>query len=523
MERLEDRQMMSAVPMAYGSPELMPMDGNLAAVSQSSFSADGAIISGDSPVAPVPSFSSRPGAPATIYLDFDSHFQDVAAVTGGANLFSPAFAVDDNDFNWDFEAQAIRHVWARVAEDYAPFNVNVTTVDPGDFSHGSQNLRVVITGEDFRSGENAGGLGRINAFTRVGDPNVVYVFSISKGAEADPAGLRSLVTIANLVSHEAAHAFGLEHQRDAGDSLKAPIMNNANSADRGVWWKGTNEKGVAQDDMAVIGRTENGFGFRPDESNSTFATAKQLEVGGSGFVGHGVIGKTDDVDVFHFDTEGGRVDVSVEIARVDTIKIGNLDVVVEVFDDRGRLLGRDAPSGSVEAAISLPSLSAGRYFVRVGSQGGVGDVGQFKVVVEEFTPPRIVKSELVHFDSNLSGVFITFNKVIDSATFTAADVRSTYASVRSVTVDPSDPRRFLTTVAPQASLWTLSIGPDIRDLKGNKMDQNRDGIQAGAGDSLQLVFTTSTLPQLEPAPTTPSRRSILTPRTVDAAMDGFSR
>ena len=39
----------------------------------------------------------------------------------------------------------IRKVWETVAEDYAPFNVNVTTVEPPSFADGVA-VRVVIAG-----------------------------------------------------------------------------------------------------------------------------------------------------------------------------------------------------------------------------------------------------------------------------------------------------------------------------------------------------------------------------------------
>jgi hypothetical protein len=83
------------------------------------------------------------------------------------------------------EQEAIRSIWT-TAEDYAPFNVNVTTKDPGDISADSRNLRVVIGGTDFRD-RNDGGTSLFNSFTDPGYPNTVYVFYISK----DPTEFRS--------------------------------------------------------------------------------------------------------------------------------------------------------------------------------------------------------------------------------------------------------------------------------------------------------------------------------------------
>src|SRR5262249_26472584 len=119
---------------------------------------------------------------------------------GYKDVTTPAFDLDGDQTTFsDTELSAIREIWARVAEDYAPFNLDVTTVDPGDFSDG-RGLRVAIGGSasDWL-GVPAGGISWIDSFTD-GDENTVYVFS-------DGASLRY---IADSCSHEAGHAFGLE-------------------------------------------------------------------------------------------------------------------------------------------------------------------------------------------------------------------------------------------------------------------------------------------------------------------------
>lgn len=534
-ESLERREMMSVTPLFYASA-VQPMRSEQVTVA----TFPDVSTTGDSFSVPVPAFSSRPGAPATIYLDFDGHFQDVPAVGNQPNVFSPAFAVDDNGANWDFEASSIKEIWARVAEDYAPFNVNVTTVDPGDFSHGSKNLRVVITGEDFRSDSDAGGVAHLNSFTKADKPNVAYVFTKSKGfePETDPAGFRTIKAIANLVSHEAGHAFGVDHQSlykdgklieeyNPGDDKKAPIMGNANSSERGIWWVGKTDDGVMQDDMAVIGRADNGFGFRPDENNISFAEPEQLQYLNGELVGHGIINRANDVDVFRFDTFGGKIEVFVEPARVvpgdiNSPMIGNLDAVIELFDNKGNLLARGDDPNSITAAITVNGLPASNYFIKVRSQAlNVGDVGQFRLSVTEADPPRVVSTSLTTVGSNL-GVWIQFNKPIKADSFTTADVGASGVSVLSVTPDANDPRRFLVTVtATSAPYWTLSIGPNIHDQKfGNqKMDQNRDGTQGGTADVFRATFINPNLPTLELATTTtsPTKKTNLTPKLVDAA------
>ncbi len=79
---------------------------------------------------------SLSGADHTIYLDFDGHETSGtiwnSSFNAGATITTPAynFSGDASSFS-DSELTRIQRIWARVAEDFAPFNVNVTTQDPG--------------------------------------------------------------------------------------------------------------------------------------------------------------------------------------------------------------------------------------------------------------------------------------------------------------------------------------------------------------------------------------------------------
>ena len=63
------------------------------------------------------------------------------------------------------ELAAIKEVWQRMAEDFAPFNINVTTVDPGYFANGRA-LRVAIGGSGLDwYHQSIGGVSFLNSFT----------------------------------------------------------------------------------------------------------------------------------------------------------------------------------------------------------------------------------------------------------------------------------------------------------------------------------------------------------------------
>src|SRR5438874_11186297 len=61
----------------------------------------------------VPQLSSRPGAAATIYLDFDGHVQ--ASWGSFSNINSPAYDRDNNPTSFSAaELTSINEIWSRV-------------------------------------------------------------------------------------------------------------------------------------------------------------------------------------------------------------------------------------------------------------------------------------------------------------------------------------------------------------------------------------------------------------------------
>src|SRR5258705_11178588 len=65
----------------------------------------------------VPQLSSRPGAAATIYLDFDGHTQ--ASWGSFSNIISPAYSRDSDLTTFSAsDLTGINDIWTRVAEDF---------------------------------------------------------------------------------------------------------------------------------------------------------------------------------------------------------------------------------------------------------------------------------------------------------------------------------------------------------------------------------------------------------------------
>ncbi len=333
------------------------------------------VLSVSNPALAVPVLSSNPLASAKLYLDFDGNFE--ANWSGRQNISSPAFSLDaDRTTFSDWERQTIREVWATVAEDFASFNVDVTTVEPTDFSNGHAE-RVVIGGaaSDWLGG-GEGGVSTNGGFTN-SEANVAYVFSEQYTPSRD-VGIR----IGDAVSHEAGHAFGLTHQSQydtSGNfvSCYRPRVNGVNpimgggdySRNRVTWANGASTSAtMMQDDLSVLARV---LGDRTDDFGSTAATLALTN--GRGSV-TGLIGQTNDADAYRVHSDGGNAVVTVSSDSVSA----NLVATVEMRSLSGDLLARSSgdESGSASLQVQLP---AGDYLIVVASSGEYGAVGQYKV------------------------------------------------------------------------------------------------------------------------------------------------
>lgn len=359
-----------------------------------------------SAIAPADAFvlHSRPGASRTIYLDFTGRTMSGNAWTlnynAGANIVAPAFDTDGNPGVFgDGERSLIIEVWQRVAEDYAPFDVDVTTelASEGLLTRSSTTdtvfgTRVLVSPISQYWGAY-GGIAYVGAFDDVGDtykPALVFPENLGWSAK----------NIAEAASHEAGHNLGLNHDGTAtvgyytghgsGATGWAPIMGvgyyqNLSQWSRGEYLGANN----AQNDLALINTY--GLPTRADDHGNAALTATPL-AGGANLSGAGVIETAADVDVHSFALAG----TSAVTLNVDPVAIGpNLDVVAELRDANGVLLGTSNPTAALNAAFT-GTLNAGTYFLTVGGTGlgdplgtgysDYGSLGQYTVTGTLGTP-----------------------------------------------------------------------------------------------------------------------------------------
>jgi fibronectin type 3 domain-containing protein len=354
----------------------------------------------------IPALNSLAGAAATLYLDFDGHFQ--SSWGSYSNIDTPPYDQDGNTSSFsDSEVASIRQIWEYVAEDYAPFNINVSTVEPPSFNNGEA-LRIAIGGDSSWLGSAYGGVAYRNSFSNSYE-NVVFVFpkNLSNG---NPK------YVGDVSSHESGHGFGLAHQSkfdSSGSKLQeystgtdggktAPIMGNSTGARRGLWWYGTTTSATTyQDDMAIIARSTNGFGYRADDHGGSAGSASPLTVSGTAVSGSGIITQTTDQDFFSFSTGTGTVSVTISTPAL----INNLAPRLELRDANGSTIALAGPTSNFDATITA-SLAAGSYHIVVASDGAYSSVGQY------FVNGTIVASgDLIDAPTNLVASAVSTSRI----------------------------------------------------------------------------------------------------------------
>jgi hypothetical protein len=345
------------------------------------------------PAAPYPAsqtfqLHSRPGSQRTIYLDFDGATVSGTAWNsnkGAPNTLYPPFDTDGSPSTFGTaERDLVQSVWQRVSEDYAPFDIDVTTQDPGvnaltrtsssDSTYGAHALITPsATARTAVCGGGCGGVAYVGTFNAAGNaryqPTWIFPQSLGNSAKA----------IAEATSHEVGHTLGLLHDGVvggtayyAGQGNWAPIMGIGYNKPIVQFSKGEyNGANNTQDDLAVI--AAHGAPLAADDVGDTATTASSL---GPGTVlsGAGLINSALDTDWFSFSTTcTGTANISVGPAPVSP----DLDTELSVYDGRGTVLGAwDAPtsqtSSDVASGLSAAltgTLPPGTYYLRVRGVG----------------------------------------------------------------------------------------------------------------------------------------------------------
>lgn len=321
--------------------------------------------------AQVPKLSSYPAASAVLFLDFDGHVVEGTSWNGDGPI-----VCNGSNLN----ATQITEVFNRVAEDYRPFNINITT-DSTVYAAApaTRRMRVVLTTSSSWYG-SAGGVSFTNSFTW-GDNTPCFVFT---------ALLKyNVKNVAEAASHEAGHTFGLNHQSaydavcnktseynqgtGSGEIGWAPIMGVGYYRNQTLWHYGSNPYGCSymQDDLGVITGGSNGFGYRADDYGNTVASAATASFTNNQFTVNGIIEKPNDADIVKFTLNSkNRIQLSALPYSVAANDAGaNVDVQLELSAKNGSSAVYNPPT-VLSAAIDTV-LDAGTYYLTVKSTGNI--------------------------------------------------------------------------------------------------------------------------------------------------------
>lgn len=333
----------------------------------------------------VPILNSFPSAQATILVDFDGHLVQSSVWNNGNPINCAASGLTN--------AQIIE-AFNRAAEDFRPFNINLTT-DEAVFLSKPLNLRIriIVTATSSWMTPGYGGMAYVGSFTW-GDDTPAFVFSDRHGYSPKKVG--------ETISHESGHTVGLSHQSKYGGDCNtptetynsgygtgetgwAPIMGNSLSRNFSNWNNGPTPYGCTnvQDNLTII-TTQNGFGYRVDDYAENLNGATYA-LQGNNFTAGGVISTNADKDAFKFTLNSNSNFYLTAIPfNVSSNWIGaNLDVRIELYNTAATLIKDYNPLTTLGITIDT-ILNAGTYYMKVygtgnSNIGAYGSLGAYTI------------------------------------------------------------------------------------------------------------------------------------------------
>ena len=341
------------------------------------------------PLAQTFSLHSRPGSSKVIFLDVNGGTVSGTGWNSGdtpmASGTYTGFTLDGDPSTFtDTERAYVQEVWREVAESYSPFDVDVTTQDPGTaaFTRASSTdqtfgAHVMITSQASARQQACGsclGVAYVGTFDSV-DPGGYYqpswVFRYS--TSFDP------MIIAQAATHETGHTLGLTHDGTAsasyygGTKAWGPVMGSAMNRAVTQFSKGEyTGASNTQDDLAVI--ATNGLPLRADDHGNTTAAADQLGAHAS-YTATGVISTRSDQDVVAL-TLPCTTTLTASASGIGAQTA--LDLSLQVLDASGHVVATSAPTSSwsgspptstgMNATVSVPGAT-GTYYLRVDGVG----------------------------------------------------------------------------------------------------------------------------------------------------------
>jgi hypothetical protein len=334
----------------------------------------------------VPKLNSYPSATATIFLDFDGHYVQSTLWNNGNPINCAASGMTDPQ---------IIETFNRVAEDFRPFDINITTDSAVFLSKPlTKRIRIIVT--------------TTSNWTSAGTLGISYIGSFSWGDDTPGFAFSDRLAyipkkVSESISHEAGHTVGLSHQSKysqtncntpleqyntgygSGETGWAPIMGYSLNQNFSNWNDGPTPYGctITQDNLTTI-TTTNGFDYRADDYTETL-DGSTFTPPGNNFNVNGIISTNTDKDAFKFTlTANSNFHLTAAPYSVASNSAGaNLDIAFELYSSPTTLIRTYNPMTTLQANADT-ILNAGTYYIKVmgagnSNIGSYGSLGSYTI------------------------------------------------------------------------------------------------------------------------------------------------
>ena len=291
-------------------------------------------------------FESKAGAPTVIYCNFDGEVVNQPFWSDSIINAAPS----------GLSSGEVLEILKLVAEDFAPFDVNVTN-DRTVYDSTDSNKRVMCISTPTNTvAPGSGGIAGVGTFT---DDIVCWDFNLD----------------GDTISHEVGHTLNLYHHGDSSQNAPeyhdghasesrewGPIMGSADSAKIVQWSDGnyTSATNNNQDDLELI--TNNGLSYRVDDYGNDSAAGESISISSMPVTRNGIIERNTDIDVFNVTYSSlGKVQIA------GTGREGaqsNLDVKMSILDSE-EIIVYEQTSDTTDDALTELLLEPGSYQIRV--------------------------------------------------------------------------------------------------------------------------------------------------------------